>query len=96
MEEYMPKGGMGILRPGLFVEVNSQEKALLLPSGQRWTGRKSDKREVTLFWRESIISPTALPDDFLLSETVVISFETGRIVYRDFKRGKEGFYRRTR
>lgn len=94
MEEYMSKGGMGMLRPGLFVEVASRENALVLPSGQRWAGRKSGEREVVVFWRENVVSPTALPDGFSLSEAVVISFERDRVVYRDFTRDKEGFYRR--
>jgi hypothetical protein len=92
--EFIAKGGIGIVNPNLYIDVKSAKNELRLKEGHRWTGRDAKAAEVVFFFADTIWLPQKLPEGFDISQPIVVSFETGRIRFFDFSKLSGGFYRR--
>lgn len=92
--ECFAKGGLGIIRKDLYVDVKSTKNELVLSAGNRWTGLDATVPEVVIFFQSKVWPPQSLPDGFDLSKAVVVSFERSRIRFFDFDKVSGGYYRR--
>lgn len=96
-DEYFAKGGIGIIDKDLYIVVKSakdDKNALILSDGNKWAGLQAGTPEVVIFYENKILSPQALPSQFDLSNSVVISFENNKIRFFDFRAMEGGYYRR--
>jgi hypothetical protein len=91
--QYLPKGGVGMIKKDLYINLKSANNELMLGS-TTWAGRSSRQREVVFVSAAGAISPDPLPADFHLQESVLVSFENEKVLFFDFKSGKGGFYPR--
>ena len=89
------KGGIGLVRRDLYVVVNSKNNELRLGAGKSWVGMDAQERQVIFVRGQDVIVTPDLPKEFKLEDSVVVSFQTDRIVFYDFASGSGGFYRRT-
>jgi hypothetical protein len=94
--QYFSKGGIGIISKNFYIVVKSNNNELILNDGKRWVGKSADVSEVVIFYDGRIWSQESLPDGFDLSKTVVISFETNKIRFFDFRQMDGGYYKRLR
>lgn len=92
--EFIAKGGIGIVNPNLYIDVKSAKNELRLKEGRRWSGRDAKAAEVVFFFADAIWLPQKLPEGFDISQAIVVSFETDRIRFFDFSKLSGGFYRR--
>jgi hypothetical protein len=90
--ECFRQGGIGIIHKGLYIDINPENNVLILPSGKRWTGLSSRKSQLVYVWKNSVISGADLPRDFRIAESVVVSFEIGKVFFMDFSAGIGGHY----
>jgi len=86
------KGGVGIIRQDLYIDLKSTKNELLLNQGKRWSGLPSGKPEVVIFFKGGVWSLQFLPEDFALSEAVIISFETNKVRFFDFAKMSGCYY----
>jgi hypothetical protein len=92
---YIAKGGIGIVRKtDLYIHLHSASNELFLSGGRTWSGRSARTVEIVIFDGSKIISPEALPQDFDMSNAVIISFERDKVRFFDFKKLSGGYYRR--
>jgi hypothetical protein len=94
--EFFAKGGIGIIRENLYIALNSPKNELVLNAGNRWVGMDASKAEVVIFFDSRIWSPQSLPDRFDLSDAVVVSFESSKVRFFDFRSMSGGYYKRPR
>jgi hypothetical protein len=93
--EFFAKGGIGIIiQDNLYIAVKSAKNELVLRAGNRWVGLDASKPEVAIFFENRIWSPQSLPDRFDLSNAVVVSFESDKVRFFDFRSMSGGYYRR--
>ena len=92
--ECISKGGIGIIKRGLYVVVASENNEIDIGSPKRWQGRTKDVAEVVFFFRGRIWTAQELPDDFDISDSVLISFERQVIRFINFSNMVGGYYRR--
>jgi len=92
--ECFAKGGIGVIRTDLYVDVKSGRNELVLGAGKRWIGHGATAPQVIVFFQQKIWSPQALPDGFDLSKAVVVSFESDKVRFFDFDNMSGGYYRR--
>jgi hypothetical protein len=92
--ELIAKGGIGIVKPNLYIDVKSAKNELRLKEGRMWIGRDAKAAEVVFFFADTIWLPQKLPQGFDISQAIVVSFETDRIRFFDFSKLSGGFYRR--
>ena len=92
--ELIAKGGIGIVKPSLYIDVKSAKNELRLKEGRRWTGKNVPAEEVVFFFADEVWSAQSLPQGFDISRTIVISFETDKIRFFDFSKLSGSFYRR--
>ncbi len=92
------KGGIGIIIKGIYVVLKSDKNELLLGSEKKdkWVGQDASKREIVIYFRNKIWRPQQLPDDFDLSEAIIISFEVDKVRFFDFSELDGGYYNRPR
>jgi hypothetical protein len=91
------KGGIGIIDRDLYIVVKSgknDKNELILSAGNRWTGLSVGTPEVVIFYDNNIWSRQTLPDGFNLSKAVVISFESDKVRFFDFRKMEGGYYDR--
>lgn len=94
--QYFAKGSIGIIDRNLYIVVKSNNNELVLNDGKRWIGGNADIPEVVIFYDGRIWSRQSLPESFDLSKTVVISFETDKVRFFDFRQMDGGYYKRLR
>jgi hypothetical protein len=92
--ECFAKGGLGIIRENLYIDLKSENSALVLNDGKRWNSGIAPKPEVVIFFDNKVWSPQALPERFDLSDAVVISFETTKVRFFDYSKMSGGYYKR--
>lgn len=93
--EYVAKGGIGILTKHVYIDLKSVNNELIFDGGQRWTGRSKTTPELSIVFGNKALSPGALPPDFDLTKAIVVSFEDVRVRFFDFSKMSGGYYRRT-
>ena len=91
---FFSKGGLGIIRPDLYVVVKSDLNEIRLSAGREWRGQAALAPEVAIFFDDKIWAPQTLPAGFDLSRAVIISFETDKVRFFDFSKMSGGYYRR--
>jgi hypothetical protein len=70
---------VGIIRENLYIDLKSENHALILNDGQRWNSTIAPKPEVVILFDNKVWSPQALPEPFDLSDAVVVSFEATKV-----------------
>ena len=100
---YYSKGGIGIVNENVYVVVKSavsdQNEVILVPAEgteERWKGKTANQAQVVFVYAGKVWGPDNLPDQFDLSQAVVISFEVNRIRFFDFQQNAGGYYERIR
>jgi len=91
---FISKGGVGIVVKGLFVILDTDTNQLRLGDGATWKGKAATERQVVFVHDGKVIGADALPHDFNLADSLVISFESDRVSFYDFKEMSGGYYRR--
>jgi hypothetical protein len=92
----MVKGGLGIVNPGLYIDVNSEKNKLLFGKDESWSGLDWSESEIVAFFANKVWTTHSLPRDFDLSKAVIISFERERVRFFDFQAGAGCYYHRSR
>jgi hypothetical protein len=92
--EYMAKGGIGIVNTHLYIDLKSAKNELLLEGGNRWTDQPRGKEEVVVFFENRVWAREDLPRGFDLSKAIVVSFEANVVRFFDFEKMSGGYYRR--
>ncbi len=92
--ECFSKGGLGIIRPEVYVVTRSVSNEILLSHGQRWVGEMGSRRQVLFVFGDKVVEHPTQAVAFDLSKAIVISFQEERIYFYDFAAGKGGYYRR--
>jgi hypothetical protein len=93
-DQCLSKGGFGVIREGLYIDVDSAKNELRLNGRNTWTGKDAGTKEVVFFFEDRIWSPQSLPNRFDLSKSVVISFEGKLIRFFEFDKLSGGYYKR--
>jgi len=96
------KGGVGVIRDGIFVDARAKTNELIIqnrdrkgpldPPDTRWTGKDSSEPEVVVIFERKAWAQSSLPKDFDLSKAVVVSFEPDRVRIVDFVERRSGWY----
>jgi hypothetical protein len=92
--EYMPKGGIGIINTHLYIDLHSEKNELILDAGDRWADKVRDKAEVVVFFQNRVWPKDDLPAGFDLSKSIIISFEGNFVRFFDFEQSTGGYYKR--
>ena len=90
----MVKGGLGIVKPGLYIDVTSLRNKLLFGKDESWSGLDWSESEVVVFFAEKVWGAHSLPKDFDLSKAVVVSFEREKVRFFDFQEMGGCYYKR--
>jgi hypothetical protein len=90
--ECISKGGIGIINTTLYVDLKSGSNELILNEGRRWIGLPTQETQIVFVSGQKVISGMSISSGFKLEDSVVISFENGRVSFFDFKKGTGGFY----
>jgi hypothetical protein len=104
------KGGIGIISEELYVVVksarNDRNELILTPPGHlgkdqtapvpetRWKGKSISEAEVVFVYEGKVWESRSLPKGFDLSKSVVISFESDKVRFFDFRATEGGYYDR--
>jgi hypothetical protein len=91
----IPKGGVGVIRPTLYIDLKSANNELLMKDGSRWAGRSRDAREMAIFFKGKVWTQENLPKEFQLGDAIVVSFEGSKVMFFDFARMSGGYYDRS-
>jgi len=92
--QYMSKGGIGIISKDLYIVLKSKKNELFFTAGERWTGREVTSPEVVVVFEGRFWLAQELPNKFDLSKSIVVSFEGDKVRFFDFDRMSGGYYRR--
>jgi hypothetical protein len=94
--ECLSKAGLGLVssRDGLVVIVDSAKNEVFFNRTETWVGLDASKPEIAVFFEGSVWSPPSLPERFDLSKAVVLSFESDKVRFFDFRSMSGGYYRR--
>jgi hypothetical protein len=90
--ECLQKGGVGIVRPSLYIYLRTERNQLLLADGKKWTGKKTEQPEIVIVFHGQVWRQ--VPEDFDLAAATVLSFEKDRVRFFDFNQMEGGFYRK--
>ena len=90
--ECWPKGGIGIVNTGLYIDLKSKGNELILAEGKRWNGASTKEKQVVFVSGQRVVSGPEVPPDFKLETACVVSFEGEKVFFFDFTAGKGGFY----
>ena len=90
----LAKGGIGIIRQDLYIDLKSPVNKLLLSEGRSWSGKSRHDPELVIFFGGRIWRTQMIPEDFDLSKSVIVSFEGETIRFFDFAETSGGYYRR--
>ena len=94
---YISKGGLGLVYQDLYIVVKSakhDKNKLLLSEKDSWTGLPAGTPEIVIFYDNKIFPQQALPHQFDISKAVIISFESDKVRFFDFRVMKGGYYKR--
>lgn len=95
--ECFAKGGIGIIDHDLYVPVKSASNELIWGAdSKRWTGGPAANPEIIIFFQGAIWSPQSLPQDFDLTQALVVSFEPNKVRFFDFAKMSGCYYKRTK
>lgn len=94
--KFFSKGGIGIIaKDNLWVDVKSDSNELIYGTGRdRWRGLAAPGTELIIFFEGKIWSMENVPDRFDLSKSVIVSFETDKVRFFDFRGMSGGYYER--
>jgi hypothetical protein len=92
---YIPKGKVGVVADEVYVALNSERNTLLIGNNREWTGRPSHEKQVVMAFEGAIVDPSALPSEFALEKSVVVSFENEKVYFWNASEKRLGFYRRS-
>ena len=90
--ECLGKGGLGIVTPSLYINLQTERNQLLLADGKKWIGKNAEQPEVVIVFRGQAWQQ--VPVAFDLATAMVVSFQKDRVRFFDFNRMEGGFYRR--
>lgn len=101
MEWEPSKGGVGLINEHLYVVVKSttnDRNEVIVKTADwkelRWKGKSVTENEVVIVYKGKVWSSQDVPDQFDLSNAVVISFEHDKIHFFDFQTMGGGYYER--
>ncbi len=90
------KGGVGIVNEQVFVLTKSpNNEAILHPKNgreEKWRGQNMSQEEVVFVFDDRVWEVKALPQNFNLSKSVIISFEGEKIRIFDFQKESGCYY----
>jgi hypothetical protein len=92
--EYMAKGGIGIINTHVYIDLKSAKNELILDGGNRWADQTREKEEVAVFFQNRVWAKDDLPKGFDLSKAIIVSFEGDVVRFFDFEKMSGGYYRR--
>ena len=94
--EYMAKGGVGIINMHLYIDLRSTKNELILDGGNRWAEQPREKEEVVFFFESKVFSKDDVPRGFDLGKAIIVSFEGNIVRFFDFSKMSGGYYRRSK
>lgn len=89
-----PKAGLGLVRNRLYIVVESTRNELIFPDGRRWRGAGWQVPQLIVVWRNEVVSMQALPKDFVLQDSVIISYHPTHVDFIDPEAGALYYYNR--
>ena len=94
------KGGVGIVNEQVFVLTKAPNNEVILrPTKdgreQKWRGQTAAKKQVVFIFDGKVWEPKALPQNFDLGKSVIISFEREKIRIFDFQKESGCYYLHT-
>lgn len=93
--QYFSKGGLGLIRDGIYIVLKSTEKnELKLPGGKHWVGSEITKPEKVVVVDGVVTSDLAAISDKTLEKVIIVSFEGDRVYFYDFANLVGGYYLR--
>lgn len=97
------KGGIGIVNKKLYIVVksanNDHNELILEPTEgkeERWKGVTVNRWQVVFVYKDNVSDADNLPEQFDLSQSVVVSFEVDKIRFYDFQQNIGCYYDRIR
>jgi hypothetical protein len=91
------KGGVGIVNEQLFVLTKTPHNELILRTtkdgaDQRWSGKTAAETQVVFLFEGTVWEANALPQNFNMGKSVIISFEGEKIRIFDFQKEQGCYY----
>jgi hypothetical protein len=96
MERYrlITKTGGGAIKKHIYVITNSPVNKISFPDGNRWQGAQYQVAQVVVVWHNQVVDMSALPEDFDLQESVIVSFHPAHVDFLDPETGVIFYYDR--
>jgi hypothetical protein len=96
MERYrlITKTGGGAIKKRIYVITNSPVNKITFPDGKRWQGAQFQVAQVVVVWRNQVVDMNALPKDFDIQESVIVSFHPTHVDFLDPEIGVIYYYDR--
>lgn len=89
----IPKGGVGIVNPHLYVDLTAANNELILDES-RWIGKSRGVTELVVIVDDKVVSMASPPSEFTLARAVIVSFERDVVRFFDAQRWAGGYYKR--
>ncbi|MGP8250875.1 MAG: hypothetical protein ACLQHF_02510 [Terracidiphilus sp.] len=89
-----PKGGLGIVRKDLCIDLKSPVNRLLLDAGKSWSGKGRNDPELVIFFQGQVWPAQSTDGGFDLSKSIIVSFEGEEIRFFNFANSSGGYYKR--
>jgi hypothetical protein len=90
-------GGLGLFARKLYIETENRQNRLMFADGSKtkfWEGSSWQVPQVVVVWHSGVVDVNALPSDFKLSESTIISFGPREIEFFNLDTGFGCFYQR--
>jgi hypothetical protein len=91
-KHYPSHGGIGMVANNVYIVADHKRNELVL-TAKRWNGLPGTP-QVVIIWRETVIDTNALPKDFKIEESIIISFNADDIEFIDLSSGASGYFER--
>jgi len=85
------KGGLGVIYNRYYIQIKSETNSILI-NGKEWRGLAKSEKEIVFIFKDVVLKSDALPLDFELSKSILVSFEGRRISFFDFNTFRCGNY----
>ena len=93
--QLLAKGGIGLVRGDLYVDLSAKTNRLILPGGSEWLGRDINSTEVIyVIASKNEFKVSSIIGEKGLYGSIMIVFEKDRVCILDFEEGTGGFYTR--
>lgn len=90
----MPKGGLGLTGPGIWIVLDSPNNELIIRNHTRWVGLPRDRQEMATVFDGKVYSSGSLPAHMQINECTRLSFEPQKVYFADAGNRFASWYKR--